>query len=219
VTVAAAKKGKRKPSANYVEWRNRKTAELKAALAAWQEATGADAAQVAVAGLLERYSERNAMLVLMQRPGVTGPWDVNGTVQWRDAGRQVREGELRNPLWILAPTGIRRTEAGDTAESVAADGAELAEGGRKRYFRLVKLYDVTQTEPYDGTGNARVDGDSGIELESDPSTAKEDATEPEPEPLEGEVPAGAGTAGTDDPGSAAPEPEIVNEYGQFGLFA
>jgi len=80
------------------------------------------------------YSANNSLLILVQRPDAT--W-IAGYKTWRDLGRQVRRGE--EGIKILAP--VFRT-------------VEDEEGGEKARllcsFRVVKVFDVSQTDPIPG---------------------------------------------------------------------
>jgi antirestriction protein ArdC len=91
----------------------------------------------AVAARFPDYSERNALLVVMQRPDASR---VRGFRAWLAEGRVVRKGE--RSLKILAPAGDG-THKADRVE--LDDGAE--EARRKRFFRLASVFDVTQTDP------------------------------------------------------------------------
>lgn len=75
--------------------------------------------------LLAHYSPRNALLILAQRPDATV---CAGFHAWRQAGRSVRRGESGIP--ILAP----RTVSDEDGES-------------RTVFRVVYVFDVSQTEP------------------------------------------------------------------------
>ena len=89
---------------------------------------------LAFAARFHRYSANNSLLVLFQRPNATR---VAGYRRWQELGRQVRRGE--EGLKILAP--IFRT-------------AKDEEGGEKQRvltsFKVVKVFDVSQTDPVPG---------------------------------------------------------------------
>lgn len=68
----------------------------------------------------------NMVMALNQRQDATV---VGGFKQWQQAGRQVRQGQ--KALWIFAPS-VKKAETAGEADSV--------------YFRLVPVFDVTQTE-------------------------------------------------------------------------
>jgi hypothetical protein len=81
----------------------------------------------------DRYSQRNAGLIAMQRPDAT---DVRGFREWLAHGRQVRKGE--KGIQILAPIA-KRTEDGD---------------GELIGVRLAYVFDVDQTDPTEGGRSA-----------------------------------------------------------------
>lgn len=90
--------------------------------------TGWPAHLAAAIARFDGYSERNAHLIAMQRPGAT---DVRGFQEWRKHGRQVRKGE--KGIAILAP--IVKGEN----EDAAMVGA-----------RIAYVFDVAQTDPAEG---------------------------------------------------------------------
>jgi antirestriction protein ArdC len=89
---------------------------------------------LAFAARFHRYSANNSLLILVQRPTATR---VAGYKRWRELGRQVRRGE--EGIRIFAP--IFRT-------------VEDEEGGEKARilcsFKVVKVFDVSQTDPVPG---------------------------------------------------------------------
>ena len=91
---------------------------------------------LAFSAKFHKYSASNCLLILVQRPNATR---VAGYRKWQELGRQVRRGE--EGLKILAP--IFRT-------------VEDEEGGEKRrvlsFFKVVKVFDVSQTDPVPGAG-------------------------------------------------------------------
>ncbi|MEV7177874.1 ArdC-like ssDNA-binding domain-containing protein [Kitasatospora sp. NPDC093679] len=85
-----------------------------------------------------RYSFANMITIMMQCPQATA---VCSFKQWKERGRQVRKGEKAIRIW--APmTGVRRDER--TGEPVTND-----QGEEKRWlrFKLVPVFDISQTEP------------------------------------------------------------------------
>jgi hypothetical protein len=113
--------------------------ELMAALEQWQEEHDEDEiidAKIAI--WAERYSERNASLIVMQAPDAT---ELRGYRDWQAQGRQVRKGE--SGIMILAPAG----QAGgtDATEATADAPAEPGKPG-KRFFRLIPVFDLAQTD-------------------------------------------------------------------------
>jgi hypothetical protein len=84
-----------------------------------------------------KYSFRNTILIAMQKPDATY---VAGASKWRDLNRHIKKGA--NAIWILAPS-IRRT----TNENIEPD-----EDGVRRVlgFRNVKVFDITDTQVFEG---------------------------------------------------------------------
>lgn len=80
----------------------------------------------------DHYSERNALLIVMQRPSATV---IHGYREWLSNGRQVKKGQ--RGIRILAPAGQARGEV--TQEH--PDGKP----GRQ-FFRLISVFDIGQTE-------------------------------------------------------------------------
>ena len=91
---------------------------------------------LAFAARFHRYSANNALLVLLQRPNATR---VAGYRRWQELGRQVRRGE--EGLKILAPTfrTLEDEESGEKARVLCS-------------FKVVKVFDVSQTDPLPGVG-------------------------------------------------------------------
>jgi hypothetical protein len=112
-------------------------------LAAFQaEHDGTDDDDVLFAKVMiwaQRYSENNAALIVMQAPDAT---EVRGYRDWQAHGRQVKKDE--HGIRILAPAG----QAPGTEATPATDDAPATEGkpGR-RFFRLISVFDVAQTDP------------------------------------------------------------------------
>lgn len=79
-----------------------------------------------------RYSERNAMLIVMQRPSATV---IHGYREWLAHGRQVRKGQ--KGIRILAPAGNAKTIDKVTGEETKG----------RQFFRLISVFDIAQTEP------------------------------------------------------------------------
>ena len=97
-------------------------------------------------GRFHRYSFQNLMLILTQRPEATR---VAGFHTWRKLGRTVNKGE--KGIAIFAPMRIKkkeeREETNDDAQSVLR-------------FRVVHVFDVSQTEGDPLPEPARVSGDA-----------------------------------------------------------
>ena len=91
-----------------------------------------DMTRAEIIGRFRQYSERNALLVVMQCEHAT---DVRGYNEWLKDGRRVMHGE--KSIKILAPSG----SSGDRTNE---DGTVTP--GRM-FFRLASVFDVSQTEP------------------------------------------------------------------------
>jgi len=109
--------------------REEKAAEAAALRARLEEfAESLDPAERAVyEGRFDRYSSRNALMIVMQDPEATV---VAGYREWQARGRQVRKGEMG--IRIVS-TGILREQESDDDE--------------RRYFFLTSVFDVRQTDP------------------------------------------------------------------------
>jgi hypothetical protein len=104
-----------------------------------------------------RYSFHNVMLIAMQRPDATF---VAGFRTWQhEFGRYVMKGE--KGIAILAPM-VRKAKASELAE----DGGEVESNARVlRGFRVVHVFDVSQTDGKPLPEFARVRGDPGENLD------------------------------------------------------
>jgi hypothetical protein len=89
---------------------------------------------LAFAARFHRYSANNSLLILVQRPTATR---VAGYKKWRELGRQVRRGE--EGIRILAPI-FRTVEDEESGEKVRILCS----------FKVVKVFDVSQTDPVPG---------------------------------------------------------------------
>lgn len=107
-----------------------RTKEDRAAIVARLRAIANATDPESVAGhvLLEHYSARNVILILAQLPSATA---CAGYKAWQAAGRSVAKGE--RGLAILAPMYY----AGESRD----------EGGDLKGFRLVYVFDISQTVP------------------------------------------------------------------------
>lgn len=95
-----------------------------------------------VAARLPSYSPSNVLLIAAQRPDATR---VAGYGTWRSLGRQVRKGE--KGIAILAPCLSRTHEERDASLEASATPDEAVANTRElRGFRVVHVFDVTQTE-------------------------------------------------------------------------
>jgi hypothetical protein len=91
---------------------------------------------LAFAARFHRYSANNALLILLQRPNATR---VAGYKRWQDLGWQVQRGE--EGIRILAP--IFRT----VEDEVSGEKTRILCS-----FKVVKVFDVSQTVPVSGAG-------------------------------------------------------------------
>ncbi|WP_254431545.1 ArdC-like ssDNA-binding domain-containing protein [Meiothermus sp. PNK-Is4] len=85
-------------------------------------------------GRFPRYSARNTLLILLQRPDATL---VAGMKRWNELGRRVRKGE--RAIAILAPT-LKRVEVVDE------ETGEVREERQIVGFHTAYVFDVSQTE-------------------------------------------------------------------------
>ncbi|GAO74252.1 ArdC family protein [Meiothermus ruber] len=85
-------------------------------------------------GRFHRYSARNVMLILMQRPEATL---VAGVKHWNELGRRVKKGE--RGIAILAPS-VKKVEVVDEATGQVREERKLAG------FHTTYVFDVSQTE-------------------------------------------------------------------------
>jgi hypothetical protein len=104
-----------------------------------------------------RYSFGNVMLIASQKPDAT---QVAGFHTWRTLGRWVKKGE--QGIAILAPmVGRKRREVGDHLPVDDDDGK-----ARELYgFRVVHVFDVSQTEGDELPEFAEIHGDPGKGLQ------------------------------------------------------
>lgn len=79
-----------------------------------------------------RYSPKNVLLILMQRPDATV---VRGYDQWLDEGRQVRKGETGIKIRKVVTRGEQTNDAGDVTRT----------GYRSCIWLTV--FDIDQTDP------------------------------------------------------------------------
>lgn len=108
-------------------------------------------------GRFHHYSFGNIMLIISQNPEATR---VAGFHTWRTLGRAVRKGE--RGIAIFAPMMLKSKE--DNAPSDAGATTESESKPRLR-FRVVYVFDVTQTEGDPLPALDRVTGDPGVMLE------------------------------------------------------
>ena len=107
---------------------------------------------LSVLAKFHRYSFQNCMLIACQRPNAT---HVAGFNAWKKLGRQVVKGA--KGIAILAPCVYR-----------SKDDDEAADGDKKAVvmgFKVVHVFDVSQTEGEDLPQFAAIDGDPGELIE------------------------------------------------------
>ncbi len=97
-----------------------------------------------------RYSFGNCILIAMQKPDAHV---VQGYQAWKKMGRFVRKGE--KGIGIIAPMVYRNKEAADEDEDRTLRG-----------FKVVHVYDVSQTEGKELPEFVRVSGDPGEHIAS-----------------------------------------------------
>lgn len=128
---------------------NRKSPEEQAAIKARRTALIAqvdgfepdDESVEAVLELLtQRYSVRNSILILLQRPTTKGY--VQSFTKWKADNRAVKSGE--KALWILAP--IKASEKRADAVELEHKDPDTKETKKLRFI-WVPVFDYSQTEP------------------------------------------------------------------------
>lgn len=102
-------------------------------------------------GRFHTYSFNNIMLLLAQKPDATR---VAGFRTWKDLGRSVKKGE--KGLMIFAPMKIKPK---------AEDGAADEDAEPQLLFRVVHVFDISQTEGEPLPEPERVGGDPGQYLD------------------------------------------------------
>ncbi|WP_425395416.1 ArdC family protein [Aeoliella sp.] len=107
---------------------------------------------MAVMAKFPRYSFNNCLLIAMQKPDAQM---VQGFHAWKKLGRWVTKGE--KGIGIVAPMVYRNKE-----EESSEDGEERALRG----FKVVHVYDISQTEGKEMPEFASVTGDAGHYIEA-----------------------------------------------------
>jgi len=126
--------------------RGSRMADLKDRLDAWEADADPEVIDAAVALFGGRYSERNSLLIAMQRPGAR---DVAGFRAWLDRGRCVRKGQTG--IMILQPAARTAGKAaGDSSTAGEASESEEASGNGKsrgrQLFKVGFVFDISQTD-------------------------------------------------------------------------
>ncbi len=117
-------------------------------------------------GMMSRfhqYSFGNCILIAMQRPDATL---VAGFGRWKEMNRFVKKGE--KGIAILAPLVGKKRKVESGSESAESTSSEKANGESAKVlygFRLVYVFDVTQTEGQELPEFTSLGGDPGDKLE------------------------------------------------------
>ncbi len=109
-----------------------------------------------------QYSFGNCMLIYLQRPTATL---VAGFERWKELGRYVKKGE--KGIGILAPLlGKRKKkDASEESEEESSDTDAKKESSRVLYgFRVVHVFDVSQTDGQELPDFATLGGDPGDKI-------------------------------------------------------
>jgi antirestriction protein ArdC len=104
------------------------------------------------------YSFRNCLLIAMQKPDATY---VAGFNRWKQLNRFVRKGE--KGIAILAPL-VYRKKADDSPKSEPEPTADEQNVATLRGFKVVHVFDVSQTEGDELPQFATLNGDPGEKL-------------------------------------------------------
>ena len=111
-------------------------------------------------GMMSRfhqYSFGNCILIACQKPDAT---HVAGFGRWKDLGRFVKKGE--KGIAILAPLDGKRSKGEEAQGQPEQSEATQAKPGKVLYgFRVVHVFDVTQTEGQELPEFAALGGDPG----------------------------------------------------------
>ena len=107
-------------------------ATLDAMFQEFSEGKGDMGAYLDVQSRFDRYSARNALLIMKKFPQAqkVGDWSY-----WRDQGAEVRRSERRNPIIILEPGKEYTREDGSTGQ----------------FYNAKEVYDISQTTARDST--------------------------------------------------------------------
>lgn len=127
------------------------------ALALEQGRSEAMTSYLSMLSRFHNYSFRNCLLIAIQRPDAT---HVAGFNRWKDLNRFVKKGE--KGIAILAPLVYRKKqdeEHGDKPSEHETDNVRVLHG-----FKVVHVFDVTQTEGEKLPQFAAPDGDPGEKL-------------------------------------------------------
>lgn len=111
-------------------------------------------AYLATLGRFHNYSFGNVMLIAMQKPDAT---QVAGFTTWKKMNRFVRKGE--KGIGIIAPMVGRKNE-----DQKSHSGTDTEDGKQLWGFKVVHVFDVSQTEGEDLPEIAAVQGTPGEHL-------------------------------------------------------
>ena len=129
---AAAEQRDTRPQWQIRQQQNRENAyaTLDTMFQEFSEGKGDMGAYLDVQSRFDRYSARNALLILKKFPQAqkVGDWSY-----WRDQGAEVRRSERRNPIIILEPGKEYTREDGSTGQ----------------YYNAKEVYDISQTTARD----------------------------------------------------------------------
>lgn len=124
------------------------------------------------------YSFRNCLLIAIQRPDAT---HVAGFSRWKELRRFVKKGE--KGIAILAPLVYRKKEGDEPVDKPSdadADNVRVLHG-----FKVVHVFDVTQTEGQELPQFASPDGDPGDKLSQLEAIVRRRGVELKYEPIPG----------------------------------
>lgn len=131
--------------------RHQKVSDLMTSLELWEAQADPEAVEAAQDRLSAlKYSDRNIMLIIMQHPSAT---DVACLGDWNARGRYLRPGS--KGIGILAPIGTRKAKddtpatPSDTPAPAAKDSETGDAKARPAYFKVVYVWDISQTLPED----------------------------------------------------------------------
>ncbi len=113
-------------------------------------------AYLATMSKFHHYSFGNCLLIAIQRPDATR---VAGFQRWKELRRQVKKGE--RGIAIFAPMAYRKQEVDEDEEEEKRSG----KGRGLRGFRVVHVFDISQTEGEDLPEFAGIAGEPGAALE------------------------------------------------------
>jgi antirestriction protein ArdC len=107
---------------------------------------------LATMGKFHHYSFSNVMLIALQRPAAT---QVAGFNTWKKLGRYVKKGE--KGIGIIAPMTVGGAKG-------AADSTDENEAGPRIRFRVVRVFDISQTDGKPLAKFAEIRGDAAQHL-------------------------------------------------------